>query len=173
MLASIQFLRYYNTGYESFQCTCTIRTDYLQEAAMRKYRVGLALFLILIMLFTCMPIMAQAEKTNTGTIIKDNIFFRSRATTSSGWSRRFKKGDVVEIIGEEGDFYKVTYLKKTGYVMKKFVSLSSSASTTLKKTEPIAAPAKAKATATPKAIIKGIRIFFINKNLFLNNYILF
>ena len=117
---------------------------------MRKYRVGLALFLILIMLFTCMPIMTQAEKTNTGTIIKDNIFFRSRATTSSGWSRRFKKGDVVEIIGEEGDFYKVTYLKKTGYVMKKFVSLSSGASTTLNKTEPTAAPATAKATATPK-----------------------
>ena len=91
---------------------------------MRKYNAVLAVLTILVLLVACMPLTADAAKTYTGTITKDKIFFRSRPSTSSSWSTRFSKGTKVQISGVSGDFFKITYGKKTGYVMRKFVSIS-------------------------------------------------
>ncbi len=118
---------------------------------MRKYQAELALFTVIIMLFVCMPITAQAAKTYTGTINKDNIFFRSRATTNSGWILRFKKGDKIVISGVSGDFYKASFKNKSGYVMKKFVSLSSAASAALNSSKTAAATTAPKTSAPTKA----------------------
>ena len=111
---------------------------------MRNLRISLAMLTALVLLAVSIPIMANAGKTYTGTITKDNIFFRSRPSTDSSWSRRFKKDDKVEVIAIEGDFYKAKYDGKTGYVMRKFVSLPArdvaalekSAATTVK-TDPL------------------------------------
>ena len=102
---------------------------------MRKFRTELSALMILVLLFAYMPMTAMAAKTYTGTITKDKIFFRSRATTESGWILRFKQGDKIEISAESGDFYKATFNGKTGYVMKKFVSLSSAAQKALSTTD--------------------------------------
>ena len=92
---------------------------------MQNRRAGLAILTLIVMLFVAyMPMQAEAAKTYTGTIIKDNIFFRSRASTSSGWKLRFKKGAIIEILGVSGSFYKAKYNNSTGYVMQKFVSVS-------------------------------------------------
>ncbi len=101
---------------------------------MRNHKTGIALLLILVLLCAELPLNANAAKTYTGTIVKDNIFFRSRPSTSSGWILRFKKDDEVQISGEDGDFYKVTFNGRTGYVMKKFVNLSTAAAAVFGKT---------------------------------------
>ena len=108
---------------------------------MRHRRSALALMTVLIILVACLPVSSSAAKTYTGTINKDRIFFRTGPSTSSGWSTRFMKGDKVELLAVEGDFYKVRFNNKTGYVMQKFVNVSASAAAALK--------AAAKATATP------------------------
>ncbi len=63
----------------------------------------------------------------TGTVNEDSVFFRTRPQASGGFHGRFDKGDKVTVTGTSGDFYKVEADGKNGYVMKKFVTLSSSA----------------------------------------------
>ncbi len=124
---------------------------------MRNYRSELTLLTVLVLLLTLLPAQTLAAKSYPGTIVKDKIFFRTRASTSSGWSRRFNKGDKVDVLAIEGDFYKVRYNQKTGYVMRKFVSLSAADQAALEAAyttpKPTATPKKTatpKPTATPK-----------------------
>lgn len=93
--------------------------------------------MLALMLFTLLvPGAAMAaDKTYTGTITKDKIFFRTKASTSSSYHLRFSKGDKVVVSAIVGDFYKVTYNKRTGYVMTDYVKLSSSAKKALEKTK--------------------------------------
>ena len=63
----------------------------------------------------------------TGTINADKVFFRLRPSTSAVYYYQLSKGTKVTVTGTSGDFYKVTHDKYSGYVMKKFVTLSSSA----------------------------------------------
>ena len=112
-----------------------------------------ALLLTLVLLLTCFTWPAYATKTYKGTVTKDRIFFRSGASTSAGYIGRVNKGDKVEVIAIKGDFYKVKFNGKTGYVMCKFVNLASSAVKALKKAAAADAPKKTatpKPTATPK-----------------------
>ena len=114
---------------------------------MRHRRSALALMTVLIILVACLPVSSSAAKTYTGTINKDRIFFRTGPSTSSGWSTRFMKGDKVELLAVEGDFYKVKFNNKTGYVMQKFVNVSASAAAALK------SAAKATAAFHPRYLI--------------------
>lgn len=70
-------------------------------------------------------IYAASASSYSGTINADKVFFRSAANTSSSYYAKLKKGDKVTVISSKGDFYKVTFNKKSGYVMKKFVKLSA------------------------------------------------
>ncbi len=108
-----------------------------------------ALLMVLVLFLTCVAFPAEAAKTYTGTITKDRVFFRTRATTSGGYITRFEKNDKVEVLALRGDFYKVRFEGRTGYVMTKFVKLSSSAVKALKKAAATPTPKKT-ATPTPK-----------------------
>ena len=125
---------------------------------------SVALILVLVTLMTSLAIPADAAaKTYTGTISKDRIFFRTRPTTSSGYITRFSKGDKVKVSAISGDFYKVTFNGKTGYVMCKYVKLASSAVKALKdaakKTVSASAAKTAYTTRNLKWFNTGRRLF--------------
>ena len=50
------------------------------------------------------------------------VNLRKSASTNSGIVLRIKLGETVNILGEEGDWYKVSYKSSTGYMMKKFLT---------------------------------------------------
>ena len=132
-----------------------------------------ALLLTLVLLLTGIAWPASAAKTYTGTVNKNRIFFRPRATTSGGYYGRVNKGDKVEVLGISGSFYKVKFKGKTGYVMCKFVNLPSkdvkalqkAAAATAKKT---AATTTKKAAAT-KYKTQNLKWYNTGKNLFKRN----
>ena len=99
---------------------------------MYALRRGTALVLALVL---CLSIFSAAYAASyTGTINEDKVFFRMKPSTSADYHGRLSKGTQVTVTGVSGDFYAVTYNGKNGYVMKKFVTLSSSAQSALNAT---------------------------------------
>ncbi|MBR4537839.1 MAG: peptidoglycan-binding protein [Clostridia bacterium] len=92
---------------------------------MQYIKRGIAAFLMIALLMTLIPEAMAASYT--GTVNADKVFFRINASTSSAYYYQLNKGTKVTVTGTKGDFYKVTYDKKTGYIMKKYVTLSSEA----------------------------------------------
>ncbi|MDO5022054.1 MAG: peptidoglycan-binding protein [Eubacteriales bacterium] len=70
---------------------------------------------------------AYAAESYTGKINTDKVFFRMQSNTNCGYHAVLKKGDKVAILGIKGEFYKARFDSDEGYIMKKFVDLSSSA----------------------------------------------
>lgn len=63
-----------------------------------------------------------------GEINASSVNFRESASQTSNIIQSLSKGAKVTIDGEEGNFYKITYNSKTGYVSKQFVKVSSDSS---------------------------------------------
>lgn len=100
---------------------------------MMKQRCSTALILAgLVCLLLSLSISALAAPI-TGSVNADKVFFRMQANTDSDFHARLNKGTVLSILNVKGDFYQVKYDGKSGYVMKKFVTLSSSAQAALNK----------------------------------------
>ncbi len=59
------------------------------------------------------------------------LLLRETASTDARVLGHFGNGTQVTITGEEGDFYKVTVGGKKGFMMKKFIKLNASSSSTL------------------------------------------
>lgn len=57
------------------------------------------------------------------------LLLRETASTDARVLGYFSNGTQVTITGEEGDFYKVTVSGKKGFMMKKFIKLNASSST--------------------------------------------
>ena len=74
----------------------------------------------------------SSASTKTGTVSNPGanqvLLLRETASTDARVLGYFGNGTQVTIHGEEGDFYKVTVGGKKGYMMKKFIKLSSSSS---------------------------------------------
>ena len=85
-----------------------------------------ALLAVLLLLGLASPLTADAA-TYTGTVSKDKVFFRAKPNTSSMYYAKLAKGTKVTITGASGEFYKVEYDKKTGYIMKSMLSAPSAA----------------------------------------------
>ncbi len=73
-----------------------------------------------------------AAEALTGTVNADKVFFRMKANTDSEYYAKLSKGAKVALLGTSGDFYKVRYDSKVGYVMKKFVTVSDATAKKLK-----------------------------------------
>ena len=144
------------------------------------------LLLTLVLLLTCFTWPAYAAKTYTGTTTQKSVELRSGSYSSSRILARIDKGEKVKVSEIKGKYYKVTYKGKTGYVLRKYVKLSSSAQAALKKAaeatpkktatkKPTATPKKTtatkKPTATPKSAYKTQNLQWYNtgKNLFRRN----
>ncbi len=61
----------------------------------------------------------------SGTINATYVRFRSGASTSSSILGTFDKGASVTVTGTDGDWYKVSYNSKDGYVYKTYVTVGS------------------------------------------------
>jgi len=86
---------------------------------------ALALIAAFVLFLGALPTALAASYT--GTVNAKDVFFRKKPNTSSIYFYRLQKGDQVTVTGTSGDFYAVKHKNQTGYVMKKFVTLSSSA----------------------------------------------
>ena len=71
-------------------------------------------------------ILAGSVLAKAGTINTSNLNFRSKPSTDSNVIKKLNKGDKVDIISEEGDWYKISYDSKEGYVKQEYVDEDTS-----------------------------------------------
>lgn len=95
---------------------------------------------------------ALAQSIYTGTVSADKVFFRMKPNTDAGYHAMLKKGDKVGVLGMQGTFYKVKFNGTDGYVMKKFVTLSSADLKKLTGDQQAASKSKYAKTATIKEL---------------------
>lgn len=81
---------------------------------MKRLLVSLSIIIMFILIGS--TVLATTGITNTS-----DLNFRENASTSSNIIQKISKGSKVEILGTEGDWYKISYNGKTGYVSKKYV----------------------------------------------------
>lgn len=81
--------------------------------------------LTLLVLLVMIPVMAFAS--SVGTVNCSSLNLRSKASKDSKSLQTLQKGDEVTILSTTGDWYKVTYGKYTGFVMKKFITKGKAA----------------------------------------------
>ena len=65
----------------------------------------------------------------TGKVTASAVRIRENTSTESGIITNAYKGDEVEILSEEGDWYKVKYKESTGYVKKEFIEKDETSNT--------------------------------------------
>lgn len=89
-----------------------------------KTKLGVMIVLALLLIAAAGVAMA-ASYPFTG-VIKDDTNMRSTASSyASNIIRRIPEGDYVTVTGETGNFYRITYDGKTGYVFKQYVEKTS------------------------------------------------
>jgi len=72
------------------------------------------------------------------TTTNDQVNLRRSASTSSALVDRIPAGGVIEVLGESGNYYKVTYNGSTGYVVKQYVNAAPDSSIVQATQEPTA-----------------------------------
>lgn len=103
-------------------------------------RQGFAFFLAVLMLTgACIPLARAAGYPYTAAT-NDKVNMRRSASSSSIVLERLEKGETVTVLGESGNYYKVSYNGRTGYIMKQYVG------------EP---PASSQPTAKPASSASG------------------
>ena len=96
------------------------------------FRRGYALFLvILLMMGYCAPL-AQAASYPYISSTNDKVNMRRSPNSSSVVLERLESGQSVTVLGESGDYYKVSYNERTGYIMKKYVGEGAAPTPTAK-----------------------------------------
>lgn len=84
-------------------------------------RASLAMAVALSMAFTMAP---AAQASQKGTVNTSSLMLRQKADADSKALQTLPEGDTVEILATSGSWYKVTYGKFTGYVLKKYIKLT-------------------------------------------------
>lgn len=93
----------------------------MRNANMRARLLTAALALLLVL--AQLPLVSA--QTYIGTVNADKVYMRPQASTSSGYIDRLSKGAKVALLDIKGDFYKIRYDGRVGYMMRKFVSVPS------------------------------------------------
>ena len=90
---------------------------------MKKIRI----LLIIVVLFIVSSTIILAK---SGTTTTDSVNLRNKPSTSSDVIKSLSKNESLEVLEENGDFYKVLYKGRVGYVSKKFVSVAGESAST-------------------------------------------
>lgn len=90
---------------------------------MKKIKI----LLIIVVLFIVSSTIVLAK---SGTTITDSVNLRNKPSTSSDVIKSLSKNESLEILEESGDFYKVLYKGRVGYVSRKFVSVAGESAST-------------------------------------------
>lgn len=69
-----------------------------------------------------------ASADQKGTVNTDSLVIRQKTDTESKALQTLREGETLDILSSSGDWYKVSYGRFTGYVMKKYVKAVQSAS---------------------------------------------
>ena len=93
-----------------------------------KYFIASIIMLLLIVL-------ANKANADTGTVSTDTLNLRKEASTTSSILELLNSGDKLEIISEEGNWYKVKHGSNEGYVSKEYVKVSKNESNNTTNTE--------------------------------------
>lgn len=88
-------------------------------------------------------VLYQAKVTATS---GSNVRMRKSATTASTVLKNIKLGQIVDVVGEQGDWLKIVYAGETGFMMKKFLVKVENAVT-----EPDPAPVEPQQPVTKKS----------------------
>lgn len=83
------------------------------------------LVVVISMLAICIFCYTCVKAAETGTVTAETVKLRKGASTDSDTVMLMDKGDQIEIIGTEGDWYKVNFEGKSGYVSKQYVKTNS------------------------------------------------
>ena len=68
-----------------------------------------------------------AMAAQRGAVNTDSLVLRQKADTDSKALQTLREGEMLEILSTSGDWYKVSYGRFTGYVMKKYVKATETA----------------------------------------------
>lgn len=91
---------------------------------MKKTKLLVSGIIILLLI-----VLTNKVQADTATVSTDTLNLRSEASTSSAVVALLNSGDKLDIISETGNWYKVKYNGKEGYVSKDYVRVSSTGST--------------------------------------------
>lgn len=91
---------------------------------MKKTKLLVSGIIILLLI-----VLTNKVQADTATVSIDTLNLRSEASTSSAVVALLNSGDKLDIISETGNWYKVKYNGKEGYVSKDYVKVSSTGST--------------------------------------------
>lgn len=112
-----------------------------------------SLFYFLLMFCLSAACTGLAQKTTyVGKINADKVFFRMKPSSDAEYYAQLMKGNEVSVLGTKGDYFQVTHKNNTGYVMKKFVTLSSSALKNIEKENETISKSKYAKTKTIRAL---------------------
>ena len=92
--------------------------------AARGKRTAFTAMAVAVIMLAAVP---AALADQTGTVNTDALVIRQKADTESKALQTLRDGETLEILSSSGDWYKVSYGRFTGYVMKKYVKASASA----------------------------------------------
>ena len=89
---------------------------------MKRWHIAILLAILLCLI----PVVLSLAET--GTVTASSLNMRKSSTSDSDVVKVLKQGTKVTINGSSGSWYKVTVNGKTGYVAKKYITVSSSKS---------------------------------------------
>ena len=93
---------------------------------MQKLKKVIAVAIIMIVLLAYSITTTIAVTKTKGKVITDTLRLRQEASLESTVVELLYKDDEVEIVAEEGDWYKVNFKTYTGYVSKEYISKENS-----------------------------------------------
>ena len=70
------------------------------------------------LLITLLSAAALAEAFPFTTVTNDQVNMRRNASSTSVVLERISEGSTVTVLGEKGNYYKISYKDRTGYVIK-------------------------------------------------------
>ena len=86
-------------------------------------------YIIAICTIILMIVFTNKVEASTGTVATETLNLRSEASTSSSVITLLNANEKVDIISEEGDWYKVKYGNKEGYVSKEYIKVTADSAT--------------------------------------------
>lgn len=82
-------------------------------------------YMMLILVVALMIVFTNKVEASTGTVTTETLNLRSEASTNSSVIELLNANEKLDIISEDGNWYKVEHNGKEGYVSKEYVELNS------------------------------------------------
>ena len=91
--------------------------------------------LLMAVIFMSILFITTISKAATVVVTGDTLNIRESASTSSNVIAMLSKGVECELLGEEGDFYRIQYQNYTGYISKQYAEIVGDTTETTDNTE--------------------------------------